>query len=54
MIWDKNRVYQIAWDMEQRVAWGPGFDALEWIGKSVTWMKLVAHVTHIVIEGHHI
>jgi hypothetical protein len=31
----------------------PGFDTLEWRGKSATWTKSAAHVMHIVIEGHH-
>jgi hypothetical protein len=30
----------------------PGLDVLEWRGKSVTWMKLVAHMMHIFIKGH--
>jgi hypothetical protein len=31
----------------------PGFDALEWRGKSTTWMKSIAHMTYIVVEGCH-
>jgi hypothetical protein len=31
----------------------PGFNVLEWRGKSMTWKKLMAHMTHIVIESYH-
>jgi hypothetical protein len=30
----------------------PGFDVLEWRGKLIIWMKSMAYMMHIVVEGH--